>query len=390
MTVVLLSGWILLAAGCSESAQSDGAEQLDAERDKAANQILAEILEADGGSGVIAAVVVDGKLVWSGAAGMADLEADRPMRPDHLLRIGSVSKPLTAVLALKLVDLGVIDLDSSIRAYVPDLPEWYEPVTLRQLGSHTSGVRHYDFSNFMEANNFFYKQTLTEGLVNIVKEPLIAEPHTKFNYSSYGFNLLGAAIEQATGKSFTEVFQTMVAVPIGLAGTRTDHPFSIIPSRGEFYTLTVANPVMTWMKDDELINTIFRDNSDLYPAGGMLSTAEDLAKFASAVFESDFLSAQSKKTLEQPAHFRDGSSVRWNEGHGRGYYSFGWGIFGTGDGELHYLGHGGETNGAYALIRYFPKHRIAVAGIVNYNLVAGNTAFFNAVGKDLPGLFIDD
>ena len=80
MTVVLLSGWILLAAGCSESAQSDGAEQLDAERDKAANQILAEILEADGGSGVIAAVVVDGKLVWSGAAGMADLEADRPMR----------------------------------------------------------------------------------------------------------------------------------------------------------------------------------------------------------------------------------------------------------------------------------------------------------------------
>lgn len=379
---------LLYLLGGSAAGSGQDPDTVLPSRGPAADRILGQLLARDGGVGVMAAVIVDGKLAWSGAAGWADLEAGISLRPDHLLRIGSVSKPLTAGLVLELCESGKLDLDQSIRTYLPELGEQFGPVTLRQLGAHTGGVRHYDFSRYLEANNVMYRPTLADGLADIATGPLIAPPNTGFHYSSYGFNLLGAAVERVTGQTYTEVFESAVAQPLGLRATRTDHPLRITPDRARFYTVCAANPVMTWMADGEVINTIFRDNSDLYPSGGMLSNAEDLAKFACAVFESDFLLPESRGIIEQPARLGDGTRVRWNEGQGEGCYSFGWGVFGADDAQPEYLGHGGETNGAYALIRYFPKQRIAVAGVTNYNRVSGGDNFFTTIGQELPKLFM--
>ncbi len=375
-----------LCAALAAAALASG-EAAGADKARAAQALIEEALDADGGSGVMAAVILDGRLVWSGAAGFADLEARIPLRNDHKLRIGSVSKPLTAVLALKLVEAGALDLDAPIQTYVPAFPAKGAPITIRQLGAHSAGIRHYDFSNYFEANNVLYYPELAGALDVFKDDPLISAPGEALNYSSFGFNLIGMAIEAVTKASFEDSLQTYVSGPLALEATRTNNSLDIIDERAEFYTVTAANPVMTWMKDGDLINTIFRDDSDLYPSGGLLSNAENLATFADAAFRTKFLTPASRQTLTTAAQLNDATPAQWNERGSAGAYSFGWGVFKDGAGRIYY-GHGGETNGAFALVRHYPEFGLTVAGVANYNTVTGETEFFEAIGEKLPAIFL--
>ena len=158
-------------------------------------------------------------------------------------------------------------------------------------------------------------------------------------------------------------------MPLGLANTMPDHPLAIIPGRTRFFTVF----------NGQLINTFWRDSSDYYPSGGMLSTAEDLARFTHSVFEGEFLNTSSQDLIRTEAKLADGSPVG---------YTFGWQITRLPSGKLMYH-HGGETNGAYGNVLYIPDDGLIVTGLANYNVFPnqGEVAFFELIRKTLPDLF---
>ncbi|HYD89530.1 MAG TPA: serine hydrolase domain-containing protein [Vitreimonas sp.] len=337
-----------------------------------ADVLLQTVLERDGGPGVMAAVMRDGELVWSGAAGYADLEARVPLTTDTRMRIGSVSKTFTAVLALRLAERGALDLDGDIRTHVPELraPE-RGAITPALIAAHLSGIRQYNFQNYLEANNvMFLAAGPSEALSRYVGDPLLSQPGEAHHYTSLGFNILGVAEERATGASYGELLAREITGPLGLSNTMIDHPLEIIERRTRFYTR---------FPDGVVRNTIWRDSSDYYPSGGVLSSAEDLVRFASAVFAGEYLNAASLQRLT--------TEQRNAAGEGVGY-TFGWQVSRDAQGRLFYE-HGGETNGAYATVRYYPEQRLAISGIVNANWMGGRAYFFEAVRNELPALYLD-
>ncbi len=354
------------------------------DRNTQAQAILEKILEKDSGVGVVAAVYKNGVLVWSGASGNADIEAGVKMRTNHRMRIGSVSKTITAILALRLSEKGVFNLNTPISEYISGFPK---EITPKLLGSHTSGIRQYDFSNLLEANNVFYYPNLESGLKTFKKDALVATPGAKFVYSGLGFNLMGAAIEAVTKSSFDEILSKEIAKHLDLKNTRVDNSLEIIKDRARFYTIGNPNPRFPWMKKGQVINTFFRDSSDYYPSGGLLSNAEDLAKFTDRIFNSDFLNPKSKMILKTPARLTDGTEASELVFGKKAAYSFGMRLQRSKGDSLISYGHGGATNGAYAIIRYFPKSKIALAAVTNYNVVAKRPSFFKLISEELPKIF---
>jgi CubicO group peptidase (beta-lactamase class C family) len=335
-----------------------------------AQDLLEEALAKDGGPGMMAAVVRGGDLLWTGAAGMADLELGVALTPGTRMRTGSVSKTLTAGLIARLVDAGKLGVDEDVRQHVPAFPDKGVVITPRHIAAHTSGIRHYDFANMFEANNVRVYERLDDALAIFAGDPLLAAPGTTFEYSSLAYNLLGVTAAAAAESSFGDALASWVTTPLGLADTMIDHPLAIIPRRTRFYTV-VDGPAV--------INTYWRDSSDFYPSGGILSTASDLAVFTAAVFEGEFLSDASRALLSMEATLKDGSGVG---------YSFGWQVREV-DGQRRYS-HGGESNGVHAQVVYIPDLNMAVAGITNYNFWGqdlAEPAFFDLVADTLPRLF---
>jgi serine beta-lactamase-like protein LACTB, mitochondrial len=337
-----------------------------------ADAILRTVVERDGGPGVMAAVMRDGELVWSGATGYADVEARVPLTANTRMRLGSVSKPFAAVLALRLAEQGRLDLDADIRALVPELraPD-RGTITPALIAAHLSGVRQYNFSNYLEANNvMFLQRGPEEALSRYAGDRLLSQPGEAFHYTSLGFNILVIAAARAADISYGEALQREVTAPLGLSNTMIDHPLEIIERRTRFYTR---------VPDGVVRNTIWRDSSDYYPSGGTLSTAEDLVRFANAVFGGEWLNEASMRRLTTEQRNAAGQSVG---------YTFGWQVGRDDAGRLYYE-HGGETNGALAHVRYYPEQRLAVAGIINANFAVGDGYFFDAMRNDLPALFLN-
>lgn len=255
--------------------------------------------------GLQVAVAVDGKLVWSAAFGYADLAHHTPVSRTTMFRIGSVSKPLTAVAVAQLVTAGKLDLDTPVQRYVPSFPEKPWPITTRELAGHLAGIRHYEGNEFL--SNTAY-QSVTAGLAIFANDTLLFEPGTRFAYSSYGFNLIGAVVEGASGENFLAYMGGHVIRPLGLTHTAPDRVDSLIPDRTTFYDpdtvhggFQVAPPV---------------DNSYKWAGGGFLSSAEDLVRFASALERPGLLPQAALDLLFTSQRTKDGQPT----GYGVGWF----------------------------------------------------------------------
>ncbi len=182
--------------------------------------------------GLSVAVVVQGKPRWSSGYGLADVENHVPARADTVYRWASVSMPVTAVAVLQLVERGKLDLDAPIQMYVPEFPVKPWPVTPRQLLSHLGGIRdevdderdstrHY--AHFRDAFHVFKD------------DPLVCEPGTRHIDSSYGYNLLGAAVETASGAPFAGYLRGQVFRRSGMNTARPDDSEAVIFRRARGY-----------------------------------------------------------------------------------------------------------------------------------------------------------
>src|SRR5262245_5619827 len=200
---------------------------------------------------------------------------------------------MTAVAVIQLADAGKIDLDAEIQTYVPYFPRKGHPVTVRQLLGHLGGIPHY--RNFEKELHIKEHKTTREA-IDIFKDfDLVAEPGTKYQYSSYGFNLLGAAVEGASSQSYGDYMREHVWAPLGMKDTRMDDPADIIPNRVHGYD---------W-EGGKLRNSEFVDVSSRFAGGGTRSTVLDLLKFARGFTDSKLVSAGRVKEMTRPMRLAD-------------------------------------------------------------------------------------
>jgi serine beta-lactamase-like protein LACTB len=295
--------------------------------------------------GLSLTVAVDGKIVYSEGFGFADLEERVPAWPTTKFRIGSISKPLTAVALMELVEAGKVDLDAPVQKYVPSFPDKGAPITVRMVAGHLAGIRHYKDDEFLIQKHY---DNVLDGLKIFEDDPLVSPPGAEFHYSSYGFNLLSAVIESASGEKFLNYMQRHVFDTIGLVHTAADQNTRIVEQRSRFYAKE---------KDGTLENAPYVDNSYKWAGGGFLSTSEDLVLFGSAMLQPGILKAAVLKEMFTPQKTKSGQPTE---------YGIGWFVGKSTTGQLAYAHSGGSVGGTSQLIVY-PETRVVVALVTNYS-----------------------
>jgi CubicO group peptidase (beta-lactamase class C family) len=293
--------------------------------------------------GFALAVAVDGKIVWSEAFGYADIEAQRRTTPETQFRIGSVSKPLTADAVAQLYEAGKLDLDAPVQRYVPTFPDKGVPITTRLLGGHLAGIRHYQGGEFTLNKPY---ASVTAALAIFQNDSLVAPPGTRFSYSSYGFNLIGAVVEGASGEQFLSYMSRHVFKPLGMTHTAPDKNDSLIPNRTSFYERTESG---TFVPSPAV------DNSYKWAGGGFLSTAEDLVKFGSAHLSPGYLKAATLELLFTPQHTKSGAATP---------YGIGW-FVATDTLGHRYVYHGGGSVGGTTAFGVDRDSRVVIALVTN-------------------------
>ena len=317
-------------------------DSLLAERINEFEHWLNTAIDGDEFVGITVALEVDG-YHWSRGYGLADRENQVSATVESSYRLASVSKSLTAVGVLKLVEMGKINLDDEVQVYVPDFPRKQWPVTIRHLLRHTSGISHYkDY----EAEAVHTRQMSTEEALAVFEDwDLEFEPGTRMGYTTYGFNLLGAVIEGATGRSFCEYMTEEVWRPLGMMETYCDNPDDAIPNRVEGYIL----------RDGEIAPSTIVNTSMKYGGGGMRSIASDMVRFAQGMSDGTILSKPWVDSMWMSGVTRDG--------HYTGY-GYGWS---TTSFNGHFLTmHTGAQEETRTALLYLPGANVTVVALSNF------------------------
>lgn len=334
----------LLLMGFALSSATVLAPVVNAQDKKAiqSGQVLLRELVSQTAPGAAVAVWRDGKPIWSQGFGWADIKGKRPATAKTLFRIGSVSKPLAAAAAARLIEEGKIKVDGDVRAYVPSFTPNKHTVTMRQLGGHTSGVRHYRLLEFK--SNIAYKNVV-DPIAVFGKDKLLFPPGAKYSYTTYGWTVISAAVASASGKPFLEYMSRTVLTPLGMKDTMPDLKNKARPERPAFYRRSMTGKFI-------IADTV--DLSNKWAGGGYLSTANDIAKFATAHARPGF---HKKKTLEllfTPCRLNSGKQTS---------YGFGWSVKNNKHGKV--VGHTGGSVGGTCLMKMWLKPRLVVVVLTN-------------------------
>src|SRR5262245_3325591 len=335
-----------VAAGCSSAARDvSGCRQVRAARDyskaiEASRPLVDRLNTGLGAPGMTLAGTVRGRLVWSVACGYSDRARHRPTSEGTRFRIGSVSKAITAAALMRSVTDGEVDLDAPISRYLPSFPHGRK-ITLRQLAGHVGGIRHYETPD--EVVNTRHFATVRDSLRIFQYDPLVAPPGTRFAYSSYGYDVIGAALESATGETFQMLVRRAVLAPAHLAHTT----FASAPANAAatFYELTTDGRAQVAPRIDL---------SDRLPAGGLLSTAVDLARFGALLLDGTIVSLAAARTMFVAQRTRNGTGT----GYGIGF-------------ELHpsplglFVSHTGAVDGGTAALLVHPETQAVLALATN-------------------------
>jgi CubicO group peptidase (beta-lactamase class C family) len=336
--LVFSIGPVLLRAQ-SKSLPSEKRSQIE----KAASSFMA----ANSVPGISAAVVLDGELIWSEGFGMADLENFVPATPFTLFRLGSISKPITATAILQLSERGKLDLDAEVQKYCPAFPKKEWPITTRELLGHLGGIRHYnpDGKGDIPEDSAKHFATMEESLQIFANDPLVAKPGTKFHYSTYGYTILGCVLEGAASEKYVDYVRENVFEPARMKETQEDNSFAVIPHRTRWYHKDKAGVVQ---------NAGVLDSSYKIPGGGLISSADDMARFGIAIMANKLLKPATRDLMWTPQKVTDGSQ---ND------YALGWGTqkkYG-----LALVEHTGGQQGTSTSIILVPERRAGIVVLAN-------------------------
>lgn len=313
--------------------------------------------------GLSVSVSQKGKLVFSKGYGFSDVEKQVPVNPGKTkFRIGSVSKTLTASGLALLYESGKVDLDAPIQQYVSSWPDKGNTITLRMLAGHLAGIRHYKGNEFYSSTKY---ETVAEGLDIFINDPLINKPGTEYRYSSYGWNLISVAMENAAQpKDFLNLIQQDVFKALKMKNTEADHADREIKNRSDFFL----------MGDNGPEEAPYVDNSYKWAGGGFVGTTEDLCRFGQAHMKAGFLK---QSTLDE--WMKSQKTAAGNDTN----YGMGWRIFKRPSGNT-FVGHsGGSVGGVTYFLMHIPTETVLA--------ITGNMSPLNYAGLQfqLMEMFID-
>ncbi len=280
---------------------------------KAIEAAVAEMQTATRVPGLSVAIALDGEVRYAQGFGLADAENQVPVTPDTVFRLASISKPITAIAALQLAEAGRLDLDADVRRYVPSFPRKPWTVTTRLLLAHLGGIRHYQDGEFGSdpvdgrpvGEGIRRFATLLEGLDVFKDDPLIAEPGTRFNYTTHGYTLVGCVVEAASGERFLTYLKKRIFDPAGMTAARDDDGEALIPHRALGYRMTAAGA----LRNSELADTSYK-----IPGGGLVATASDLARLGIALLDGRLLRPETRAAAFTRQSTKTGRAIGYGLG----------------------------------------------------------------------------
>ena len=324
--------------------------------DQLSATIAADVAD-DGVGGIAAGVMVDGDLVWADAWGLADRETREPMLPSSVSRTGSISKSVTAVLMMILVDRGVIGLDDPVANYLPEFDELQsrrpgtQDVTFRHLASHTAGlVREPDWPESVVGPVSEWENRVLQSIPQTAYDSI---PGARYQYSNIGFGMLGLALSRAAGRPFIDMVEEEIFAPLGMTG-------SSFVVEGAALEPRLAQGYTSWndVVDGEAPAREHAGRGYKIPNGGVYSTVADLGRFLGAVAGVPGLRILEESSREEMLRMQTPEDS---------YQGYGLGLSLVMDNEGHRLAaHGGSVAGYNAYMAVDPDTRVGVVLLRNY------------------------
>ena len=310
---------------------------------EAARQAAEAAMQA-GVPGVQVAVSRHGRVIYSGAFGVTDKDSATAVTSRTVMQIASVSKQFTAAAILRLAERGELSLDDRIDKYVPEFNSQGSTVTVRQLLSHTSGLRRDWTPPPPSGVSLWVPVTRAQTIQYLNAKPFDTLPGTQWSYSNAGFMLLGYAIESITGRPYAEFIQHEFALPLGLLDTGLCGSSHLPLPRG--YGLVAGG----WKLLSPLHPTVVSSS------GGLCSTASDLARWSHLIAKGYGMLPASYAAMTTPARLADNTLVPNG-------YAFGVHVQAFKGHPL--VWHSGAIDGFQSWLLYLSNQDLAVAVITN-------------------------
>ncbi|MDB4869185.1 MAG: aminopeptidase [Gemmatimonadales bacterium] len=338
---VLVLGLTLTLPGIVASQGSSGAADTTA-------RVVDHVFDAwrgTDGPGCALGVSRNGHVVYEHGYGMANLETGTPIRPSSIFHVASVSKQFTAMAVMLLARDGKLSVDDNIRKYVPEIPDYGTPITIRHLLTHTSGLRD-QWELIGLSRGRFEENRITEAdVMDIVprQKALNFTPGAEYVYSNTGFTLLAVIVKRVTGQSLREFADERIFRPLGMANTHFhDHYTMLVPGRTSAYK---------WGPSGWRVSI---PNFDTYGATNLFTTVGDLLKWE-ANFDNPVVGDRALlDQMQTPARLTNGDPTGYGFGLAINQYR-----------GARFVGHGGADAGYRSGVLRFPEHALAIAVLCN-------------------------
>lgn len=290
-------GWLAFASGCVSPMLAE--DSLKAQID--------EVFRAwndPGSPGAAVTVIMEGELRFSAGYGLANLEYDVPFTADTVVHVASVAKQFTALALVLLADDGKLSLDDDVHRYLPELPEYGEPITIRQLLQHTSGIR--DQWSALALAGWSIEDVITqEQILRLLfrQRELNFQPGTKHVYSNGGYTLAAEIVARVSGKTFPDFCRERIFLPLGMVNSHFHQDLTQLV-RGRAYSYARA-------KGTYVSAPLNYANAG---ATSLFTTARDLSRWLDCFREPRVGTRSSFAQLQDKAKLKGGTEIPYGLG----------------------------------------------------------------------------
>ena len=296
--------------------------------------------------GCAVGVSLDGQTVFEKAFGLAEMEHNIPNTPQTIFESGSVAKQFTAAALVLLQQDGKLKLDDPVRKYIPELPDYGKPLTIRHILTHTAGLR--DWGSVMALTGAGRgDRVVTQPIALEViyrQKALDFEPGAEYSYSNSGYQLAAELVERVSGKKFGEFVGERIFKPLGMTNSSWRENYrKLVPGRAQGYSK--SGPSAPWMLNMPIMNVVGN--------GGMLTTVGDWLKW-NAALDTKTLGAPFVEALETQGLLNDGRKISYALGLDVGSYK-----------GIKEIAHSGGTAGYQTYLARFPEKKLSVAALCN-------------------------
>nr|WP_321236916.1 serine hydrolase domain-containing protein [uncultured Psychroserpens sp.] len=308
-------------------------------------QLLSNAIENKKCVGISAGYSVLNQKQWSGSDGYSNKEEKHPFSVTTLTRTASISKPVTAIAIMQLIEKGKLSLNQSLSDILPkELIKDKGHITVKQILEHSSGIG--DYTSNKERENSKEYETLSEASSIFMDRKLNFKPGSDFSYSSYGYTILGIIIENISDMSFEDYLKTNIFDKAGMIHTRIEKFGASYSNKSNLFHRNSRGKI----KEAKPTNL-----SDRIPAGGLLTTVEDMLKFGDAILNGTLIKAETLNLMAKDSGLK-------KEGSG---YGLGWYLYGNNPDFGNVIGHTGGQIGCSGIFFLLPEAKTTTIVLSN-------------------------